>query len=783
MRWRKLLRSLAIALAAAAFVASGAFLWLRASGRAQRSGSAPLAGLGARVEVRFDRFAVPFVRAGSARDAAAALGWLHANERLFQMELTRRAAGGRLAELFGERALGYDKRIRALGFPGATERLLASATPETRELLDAYAAGVNAWISARGADLPPEYRILRRRPEPWRPVDSIAVIFVMARTLSPVLEPPEDDHFRFLRAFGPERARELAGDADATIFAEVEELARATQAPADELGGRAEGAGLGSNNWAVAPARSASGNALVANDPHLGLGLPNVWYPAAFDAPDYRAVGMTLPGAPGVVLGRGERVAWACTNLYVDDVDVFLERLDETGTKVWREGGWTPISVERDRIRVGAGKNAREVEIEVRSTDRGALIEADREAGLPARSVAWIGWRPGDQVATFLALARARSVEDVPAAVAGYVFPAQNIVAGDADGRLLWTPLGLSPRRFGWDGRFPAPAWRADVGWDGAVPASENPVLRDPGDGLIATANSFLPIEQPAWFEGDFDTPYRMDRIREKLAARTDWSVESLLALQGDVVSLWARELAGWLDAGLPGDAGRAVAALRAWDGAMAPRGPSALFALVERELQRAIFEDEAERAGLPRFGTRWRLRRLLAGEMSPGWFDDVRTAAAEDRRTILARALETAWRDGVARWGEDVARWPYAEIHTLKLDHPLGSVPVIGRWFDLGPIPLPGSATTIFALHGPWRDGRIDISYGPSMRLVTDAADPSATLAVIPAGVAGHPADPHYADQLPLYLAGEAIRLPWTREAVERAAMSTLTLEPEAAP
>jgi penicillin amidase len=781
MRLRKLVRGLAIALAAAAFVASGAFLWLRASGRAQRSGSAPIDGLAASVEVRFDRYGIPSVAAGSARDAAAALGWLHANDRLFQMELTRRAAGGRLAELFGERALGFDRRIRALGFPGATERLLAAAAPETRELLDAYAAGVNAWIAARGGDLPPEYRILRRRPEPWRPIDSIAVIFVMARTLSPVTEPPEDDFFRFLRAFGPERARELAGDADATIFAEVEELARATQAPADELGGRAEGEGLGSNNWAVGPARSAAGHALVANDPHLGLGLPNVWYPAGFDAPDYRAVGMTLPGAPGVVLGRGERVAWACTNLYVDDVDVFLERLDETGTKVWREGGWTPITIERDRIQVGIGAEAREVDVEVRSTDRGVLVEADPEAGLPARSVAWVGWQPGDQLAAFLALARARSVEDVPAAVAGYVFPAQNLVAGDAEGRLLWTPLGLSPRRRGWDGRFPAPAWRADVGWDGTVPAAENPVLRDPAGGLIATANSFLPTEQPAWFEGDFDTPFRMDRIREALAERSAWDVESLLALQGDVVSLWARELSGRLDSDLPGDAGRAVAALRAWDGAMAERGASALFALVERELQRAIFEDEAERAGLPRFGTRWRLRRLLAGEMSPAWFDDVRTAATEDRRAVLARALEAAWRDGVARWGEEVAGWRYAEIHTLKLDHPLGSVPLLGRWFEIAPIPLPGSATTVFALHGPWRDGRMDISYGPSMRFVTDAADPAATLAVIPAGVAGHPADPHYADQLPLYLDGRAIRLPWGREAAAREAASTLVLEPVA--
>jgi acyl-homoserine lactone acylase PvdQ len=776
MRFGRLLRILAGLVVVAALVGAAAFLWLRASGRAQRSGEAAIAGLGGRVEVRFDAAGVPFVTAGSARDAAAALGWLHANDRMFQMELTRRAAVGRLAELFGERALGFDRRIRRLGFPAANERLLAAASAGTRELLEAYAGGVNAWLEARGGDLPPEFRILRHRPEPWRPADSVAVIFVMARTLSPVTDPPEDDYFRFLRAFGPERARELAGDADAVIFEEVERLARELAAAPEALGRRAEGSGLGSNNWAVAPARSANGRALVANDPHLGLGLPNVWYVASLDAPDYRALGMTLPGAPGVVLGRGPKLAWACTNLYVDDVDVFVERLDETGTKVLRGEAWVPITVTTDTIRVHGGEP---VAVEVRSTDRGPLLDADPERGLPARSLAWVGWEGADQMAAFVALARAGSVEEVPAAVASFAFPAQNVVAADAAGRLVWTPLGRAPARFGWDGRFAAPAWRADVGWNGLVPAAENPVLLDPEAGLITTANSFLPVAQPAWFEGDFDTPFRMERIRELLAARSDWSVAALARLQSDVVSPWARLAVARIGVDYEGDAGRAARTLAAWDGAMSARGPAALFALVERELLRAVFEDEAERAGLPRFGTRWRLLRALEGEISPAWFDDVATPAVEDRRATLAGALERAWRDGVARWGERVETWPYDTIHTLTLGHALDSAPLVGRWFERGPFALPGSATTVLALHGPWVDGAIDIAYGPSMRLVTDAGDPDSTVAVLPGGQSGHPADPRYDDQLPLWLAGETRPLPWRPEAVERAAVERLALVP----
>ncbi|HEX9799385.1 MAG TPA: penicillin acylase family protein [Thermoanaerobaculia bacterium] len=772
---RRTLRIAAAAVLAALLALVAAAVAIARSGRPQRQGTAPLAGLAAPVEVRFDQAGVPAVRAGSAADAMAALGWVHANDRLFQMEVTRRAAGGRLAELFGERALEFDRRVRRLGFGDGAARLLAAASPQTRELLAAYAAGVNAWLAARGGDLPPELRLLRRRPEPWRPEDSVAVINVMARTLSPVVDPPEHELFRLLAAFGPERARELALDPRSTIFDEVVALARAVARPAAELGERAEGAGLGSNNWAVAASRSATDSPLLANDPHLALGLPNVWYQARIVAPDYDAAGMTLPGAPAVVLGRGPRVAWACTNLYLDDVDVFVERLDERGERVARAGGWAPIAVERQTIRAGD----RAVEVEVRRTDRGYLLPADAERGLPARSVAWTGWQPADQLAAFVALARAATAAEIREVVAPYVFPAQNLVVATAGGEILWTPLGRGPRRVGWDGRFPAPAWRADVGWDGLVPSEENPVLIDPPSGEIATANSVLPVERPAWFGEDFDTPFRLDRIRERLASRRDWTVAELVALQTDDVSRWARLVVANLGDGYTGDAAAAAAAFAAWDGRMAASGPAALFALVERELQRAIFDDEAERAGVPRFATRKRLLALLEGRMSAAWFDDVGTDAVEDRHAILQRALAAAWRAGVARWGERVGEWPYASLRRLVLDHPLGGLPGIGRWLNRGPFAVPGSATTILAFGGPWRGDAIEVTYGPSMRFATDAADPESTLAILPGGQSGHPFDRHYDDQLADFLAGRARDVAWSEAEIARATVSTLRLEP----
>lgn len=781
MRARDVVRGGVVVLGLLLVAAAGLVFWLQRSGRPQRSGEAALAGLGAAVEVRFDGFGVPAIRADASLDAFAALGWLHANDRLFQMEMSRRAAAGRLSELLGERAVAFDRRMRRLRFRRAAEHGWAHASDEARRALEAYAAGVNAWLAARGADLPPELRILGHRPEPWTPVDTLSFILMMARNLSPIDAPPEDEYFAYLRAFGPERARSLAGDPDAALFDEVVELARATPAAREAVGRRPEAAGLGSNNWVVAPERTADGLALVANDPHLGLELPNVWYQASIRSPEYEASGMTLPGTPMVTLGRGPDVAWAMTNLYVDDVDVFVEQLDPSGTSVRRGDGFVPIEVETERILV---KGEEAVEVLVKTTDRGVFLDADLERGLPPRSVAWTGYATGDQFAAIRALARCRSVDEVPAAIAPWVFPAQNLLVADRAGRILWTPIGRAPARFGWDGRFPAPGWSLAVGWEGLHPAERNPVLVDPPSGEITTANSFLPVEQPDWFQGDFDTPFRAERIRERLAQRADWSVESLAQLQQDHVSKWALLLVSRITEGgatYEGDAGRAAAALAAWDGAMALTGPAALFALFERALQRATFEDEATASGLRRFGTRWRLLRLLDGALSEQFWDDVSTAAVEGRREILERALTEAWREGVARFGDEVAHWDYGALRRLTLDHPLGSLPAVGRWLNRGPYRVPGSATTVLAFGGPWRGDFQEVTYGPSMRYVTAAAEPERTLAVMPGGQSGHPFDPHYDDQIGIFLENRQRPVPWSEAAIEASTVTRLRLVPAA--
>ncbi len=787
---RRLLLAAALLVALVAVAAAAAGWWWSHGGAPQRSGRATLPGLAAAVDVRWDARGVPYVRARSVEDLAAALGWLHANDRLTQMELGRRLAAGRLAELVGARAVATDRAQRTLRLRPAAERLWHGAGAESRRWLAAYARGVNAWLAARGGDLPPGLRLLAGpgfRPEPWSPVDSLSFVFLMGEDLSFWAGRPEEERFLWLRELGPERTRDLLGG-DPFVPPEILALAR-EQGPWRGPAAAPPAGSPGSNNWALGPGRTASGAPVVANDPHLPLRLPGTWYQASLRAPGYAAAGMTLPGLPGVVIGRGREVAWGLTNVMLDDHDLFFERVEAApggGERVRRGDGWAPVTVERETIRV---RGAAPVEVELRRTDRGPLLPADELRDLPPRSLAWTLYAPGDPLSAFLALARAPGLAAVARSIGGYAGPAQNLVVADRDGGILWTVLGRVPERARGDGRLPSPGWVPAYGWRGLRDRAANPARVSPPEGLLVTANDRVaPRSYPFPLTAEYDTPHRARRIRQLLTAGGPWRVGDLPAVQGDVVSLYAREVVAGLPAAAadePAAARRARRLLAGWDGTMASRDAAgaplpaaALFAFLERRLREGIFGDEAAAHHLAPLADRERLLRALAGDLDPAWFDDVSTPRRETAAEVAGRALAAAWGDAVARWGEDSAHWDYEAIHTLTLRHPLGTAPLVGRLFDRGPFPVPGSATTVDAAGGRWRDGVLEVTYGPSMRWATDLGRPDATYAVLPAGQSGHPFDPHYDDQIDAYRRGAVFPFPWSDAAIDAVTVSRLSLE-----
>lgn len=775
---------IAVLLVLAATLLLGAGLTVfRRAGRPERQGEFQLAGLAGSAAVRFDAYGVPHIAAASEHDLAAALGWLHANDRMTQMELGRRAAQGRLSELMGERTVEIDIYFRTLRLAETAALLEKSASEPARRWLDAYASGVNAWLRARDGAFGPELRLLGADPEPWKPRDSLGFALLMARDLSFWDDFPEEERFAWLRAFGIGGVRELLVAPELASQPEIEALALAAGPP---TGPRlspevVDLAAPGSNNWVAGKSFTASGQAMLASDPHLGLRLPSVWYQAHLRSPDYEVAGMSLPGAPGIVIGRGSHIAWAFTNTQLDDHDLFLEQLDETGRKVRRGELFVDLVERQETIEVKDGKPRT---ITLRSTDRGPLFEADADRGLPARSLAWTGHLPADPLGALYGLSRAKTPEEALAAIEGFVCPAQNLVAAFADGSLLHTVIGGIPDRRRGDGRLPSPGWDPAYGWNGLRPRASNPMLVRPPEDLIVTANDDIrPPGYPLPLSADFMGPSRSGRIRELLLAKRDWRREEFAAIQQDDKALYA----GWViaalgrDAPYAGDAGRAYEALAGWDGRMATEGTSALYILAQRRLLIDIFGDEQGVHGLAKsVGDRATLLALLRGEISDRFADDLDTPAREGRREIAERSLGEAWREVVARFGEDPGGWDYGRLHSLTLRHPLDAAPVLGPYMRRGPFPVPGSAETVLAFGARWqRDGNQTVTYGPSMRWVVDWSQPEKAWAVLPGGQSGHPADRHYDDQIPLYLRGELKPAPWSEAAIEAATVTRLTLSP----
>jgi penicillin amidase len=726
------LKVVALVLAVAIVAGLGYGIFTVRSSFPQLNGTVTLPGLDAEVEVRRDAWGVPQITAETAHDLFMAQGYVHAQDRFWEMDFRRHVTAGRLSELFGADQLETDAFIRTLGWRRVAEQELEILSPETISYLEAYAEGVNAYLAQRsGSALSLEYAVLGLQvsgyqPEAWTPADSVAWLKAMAWDLRSNMEEeilrvlyaarlsddqvadlfpdypygerpvivPQPGNTGLTRADAPVTARpEIATDA---LAARLSQLAATTAALPDILG--PNGSGIGSNSFAVAGSRTVSGLPILVNDPHLGPSMPGIWTQVGLhcrqrtDVCPFDVSGFSFSGVPGVVIGHNDRIAWGFTNLAPDVADLYLE--DVQGDEYRVGNRMLPLEVHEETILVAGGDP---VTIRVRSTRHGPLlsdvndwyaylgsVSPDRGGGARDGSVAapdlalrWTALEPGATMDSLFMMNLASDFGEFREAARRFEVPSQNMLYADVDGHIGYQAPGKVPIRSGYDGKWPVPGWSDDYDWTGFVPFEQLPWVLDPADGYIVTANNaVVGPDYPVFLTDDWTLGDRAARLVALLEAAGPLDVEGVRTIDFDQQS----PVAAWLGPALLGldlsddaPAADAVALLDGWDGQQtADSAPAAFLNAAWNHLQKRAFADELYRNynEQPDGGDRWMLlvRRLLQ-EPEDAWWDDVSTVGqVEHRDTILRAAVDDAVAELTALQGGDPTGWQWGRLHTLEL-------------------------------------------------------------------------------------------------------------------
>lgn len=776
------MKRVAVIAAALAAVAATLAATLVVSTFARESGRVRVPGLRRTILLELDDAGVPTVRGATVDDVFFGLGYVHARDRLWQMEFQRRVGGGRLSELLGPRLIESDRFLRTIGFRRAAETALENLSPRSRQLFETYVAGINAFLAVRSS-LPAEFRLLRARPEPFTAADCLTWAKLMAWDLAGNAA-NEIRRARFIAAVGPERAAELLPQApeEPTILQESEwapsgqpKVALSRPLPVrardDETWRRLEarfalyrGAELGweatgSNSWVVAGSRSRSGLPLLANDPHLGLRAPSVWYLARLEAPDFSARGATLPGVPGVIIGHNRRIAWGLTSVEPDVQDLYVEETDPQDPSRYRHRGeWRAFETRTERIRV---RGEADQLLTVRSSVHGPIVTdvlgGASELG-PAVALRWTGLDPADTTAeAFFRINGAGNWQEFLAAAALLRAPAQNLVYADVEGHIGYTATGALPVRSGGDGLSPV-AGAGDSEWTGYLPFESLPRVLDPPRGFIVTANNRVVPARYGTFTADWPEPYRAKRITDLVASSERHGSADFQRIQRDRISYQARDLLPLLLDTKPADGAsrQALDRLRTWKYDFSPESTVASIYAAWYTALSSMPVDELGDTPLGNLRSRFLIHALR--EKSP-WCDDVQTKSVESCDTFKSETLKRAVAMLRERLGNDPDDWQWRRLHIARFPHGVfGGMPVLRRLFNVES-GQGGDASTVNV--GAYRrDGSFLMAEGPSYRQIVDLSDLEKSLWVHAPGQSGNVFRFGYRDLIPPWRDGRYLSM-----------------------
>ncbi len=795
-------------------LAAGAgVLWLRSAAQAALpvlDGDLHLAGLSAPVTVRRDAHGVPHIEAATQQDLFFAQGYVTAQDRLWQMDAFRRDANGDLAEILGPSLVKHDLARRVLQFRNTARRIYDNLPEDDRARLDAYARGVNLFISTHQDTLPTEFKLLHYRPQPWTGADSVSIGTLMVETLDthwdvklarqqiaarlhnpklesdlypvgswrdhpptgvlvdlsqPHAEPPpssddDEDDERTQTRLVPQAPVLRPGS---TVEVDIRQLRSTLGLPT------CTGCTPGSNNWVIAGTHTASGKPLLSNDMHLSLTVPNIWYMVDLRAPGYHVAGVALTGFPYIIAGHNEHVAWGLTALSADVQDLYVEKLDGKGNYQSADGSWKPLAVDHEVIRVRGGKN---VTLDVQSTGHGPLLNPILPDESQPIALKWTLYDSTLNTIPLYALNVASNWTAFSAALAQWNWPTQNVVYSDDQGHIAYHAVGRIPLRpAGLQGK---PIQDAVHEWQGYIPFDSMPGVVDPPSGFLATANSRVTTDtSPYPLSLEWADPYRTERIYKALQGREMLRPQDMLAVQTDVYSEVDQELAHRFAYAIDHAAGtdqrlrNAADLMRSWDGRLTTDSAAAsLVTQTRKALWPMILEPKL---GKDAEEYQWSESNFAEEEIVMHAYPDWLPPGYKDWDALLAAAVRKGMEQGNAP--ADVSQWAYGSWHVIDLEHPLAAfLPLVGRIAGTGPQPLSGDTTTV---------KQVGRAFGPSQRFTMDWNNVDGSTENIVLGESGNPLSPYFRDQWTDYYDGTTFALPFTEAAVAAQTHHTLRLLP----
>ena len=814
-------RLLAIVFCLIVFFAAFVFFSIRRS-FPQTDGEIQIRGLRNSVEIIRDKYGIPHIYAENRDDLFRAQGYVHAQERFWQMDFWRHTGKGQLSELFGKSQVETDQFLRMMGWARVAQKEVEKLDDVSLSILQAYCEGVNAYLEEhQGSHLSLEHGILRLtnrkyKPEPWTPLDSMVWGKVMSWDLGMNLS-TESARARLLNYISAKRVDELyppyPSDNPLILPGLLSESRMLASIPADvQIGSMLEHfpfrnnaeSGIGSNNWVISGTRTATGKPLIANDPHLGVQMPNIWFQIHLQClPEnencrFNVAGFSMAGVPGVILGHNQRIAWAFTNIGPDVMDLFVEKLNPQNQDQYEVNGkWVDMQIVNEDIKIAGGKTE---PVRVRYTRHGPVlsdfskntkeISKTTTAQMPQKYGVALRWTALDQTTTFPAIWRmnlARNWEEFRSASQHFDVPSQNLIYADVDGNIGYQVPGKIPIRKKGDGRFPVPGWSDDYEWTGFIPFEELPYEFNPASGFLATANNAVTSNAyPHHITSDWDYGWRAKRIEEMIESKQNGiDVEFVKKMQGDNKNFNAQHLVPALmelpmqDPHLQ----QVRNVLANWDYQQnADSAAAALFEVFWKNLLEQVFYDELPSSLRPGGGSRWiEVMRLLLQRPNDRWWDNQKTSKVEQKNNILLEAFQKAVHELEEKAGKNPAGWHWGDLHTVTFRNESFGQSGIGilEWIlNRGPFPTGGGTSAVNATS--WSAGEsYEVTALPSMRLIVDLSDFNRSLAIHTTGQSGHAFHPHYIDMAEPWRKIEYFPMLWDRSRIQANAEGTLRLLP----